>query len=507
MNNQFHKYFISLSFLVFAIALTATAQKTSKVKLIKADELDYDKSLGEKVQRLIGNVILKHDSTYLYCDSAYLYEVTNSFDGYGNVHIKVSDSLNIYSDLLNYDGNSRIAELHHNVRLLESRATLYTEHLWFNRLSQIAWYLTGGKIIDSTNTLTSLKGYFYTDTDEAYFADSVILVNENYIMNSDSMMYNTQNEISFFYGPTTIESDSNFIYCEQGWYDTQNDKSFFRDNAYMITNEQVLKGDSLYFDRNTDFGLAYGNVSLHDTVQNLIIQGNYGEFKKRAGYSFVTDSALAIMIDNNDSLFLHADTLWMQFDSTQNIEFLFAYKHSKFFRKDLQGMCDSLVYKFKDSTIFLYNEPVLWSEENQLTADSIRIALKNNQIDTLALINSSFIISIDDSIRETYNQIKGKTVTGYFKDNTMAKIKVIGNAESIYFIRDELNRLIGINKAVASDMQILLDSNQISSITYIKKPDAHMYPRDELKREDLFLRNFKWITGQRPAKKEDVFYW
>jgi lipopolysaccharide export system protein LptA len=504
---------ISTIIILFSIAAllasgaNLSAQNTTKVKLIKADDLKYDKQLGEKVQRLVGNVILKHDSTYLYCDSAYLYETTNSFDGFGSVRIKVSDSLNVYSDILNYNGNSRIAELHHNVRLEENRATLYTEHLWYNRLTEIAWYTTGGRIIDSTNVLTSKKGYFYTNVNEAYFQDSVKLVNENYIMNSDSMMYNTQNETSYFYGPTTIESDSNFIYCEQGWYDTQNDKSFFKDHAYIITNEQILKGDSLYYDRNTDFGFAYGNVSLVDTVQNLIIGGHYGEFKKKAGYSFVTDSALAVMVDKNDSLFLHADTLWMRFDSSQNIEFLFAYHHSKFYRKDLQGMCDSLVYKFNDSTIFLYKDPVLWSEENQLTADSIRIALKNNQMDSLALLGSSFIISIDDSIRETYNQIRGKTIIAYFKNNQMAKIKVLSNAESIYFVRDDDNRLIGINIAVASDMQILLDSNQISSITYIKMPDAHMYPKDELTEEDLFLRNFKWITGQRPARKEDIFIW
>jgi len=327
-------------------------------------------------------------------------------------------------------------------------------------------------------------------------------------MNTDTMLYNTMTEVSYFYGPTTITSDENFIYCENGWYDTQKDKSLFKENSYIITKEQILKGDSLFYDRETDFGLAYGNVSIKDTVQNMIIEGEYGEFKKKKGFSFVTDSAQAIMINENDSLFLHSDTLWINFDSAQNVENLFGYYKTKFYREDMQGMCDSLVYDFADSTIFLFKEPVLWSDENQLTADSIRLALANNQIDTLALINSAFIISMDDTIhRNTFNQIKGKIMTGYFRENELRRINVTGNSETIYFVREEDGGLIGINKTVSSDMQIFLENNEIMTITYIKDPDAHLYPEKELTKEELFLRNFKWIEDRRPLKKEDIFVW
>ncbi len=484
------------------------SQKSTKVKLVKANDLKYDKRLGKKVQRLIGNVILKQDSTLLFCDSAYLYELTNSFKGFGNVHIKASDSLNIFSDLLDYDGNTKIAELHHNVRLEESRATLYTEHLWYNRQDKIAYYLTGGKIIDSTNQLTSKKGYYYTETREAFFKDSVVLINERYTMESDTMKYQTETEISFFYGHTTIISDENYIYCENGWYDTKNDKSLFKKNAYIITEEQKLSGDSLYYNRQLDYGQAYGNVSLTDTVQDIIIQGQYGEFEKRDGFAFVTDSAVAVLIDKNDSLFLHSDTLWILFDSAQNVEYMLGYYHSKFFRSDMQGMCDSLVYSFRDSTIFLYKSPVLWSDKNQLSADSVHIAMSNNQIDTLALINSCFIISMDDTIRKnTFNQIKGKVMIGYFKDNELVKISVFGNAESVFYVREENGDLIGINKTISSDMNIYLSENEVQSITPIRNVDAHMYPESEAPEEDKQMKGFKWIEDQRPRKKEDIFSW
>jgi lipopolysaccharide export system protein LptA len=482
------------------------AQKPTRVKIIDADHLKFDKRMGENIQRLIGHVILQHDSMYLYCDSAHVNEATNSFKGFGNVRIKSSDTLNIYSDLINYDGNTKIAELHHTVRLIDPSSILTTEHLWYDRENKLAYYTTGGKIVDSTNTLTSTRGYYYTELQEAYFKESVILVNPDYIMLTDTMLYQTETEISTFLGPTTITSEENMIYCENGWYDTQNNKSQFNKNAYFLTEEQKLEGDSLYYDRNLDFGKAYNNVIMSDSVQNMIITGNYGEFKRRNGYSYITDSATAVMIDSRDSLFLHSDTLWVYFDSAQNIEFLYAYYHAKFFRRDMQGQCDSLVYKFADSTIFLYNDPVLWSKENQLTADSIRIAMANNQVDTLALINSAFIISMDDTIsRNTFNQIKGKTMVSYFRNNRMVKVKIYGNAESIFYVREDDGGLMGINKTSSSDMNIYLSDNEIQGIVPIKNVDSHMYPDAEFQEEERKLKNFKWIEGSRPQNKQDIY--
>ncbi|MCD4746915.1 MAG: organic solvent tolerance protein OstA [Bacteroidales bacterium] len=490
---------VLINFLTFFIY----AQQTTKITLVKANDLKYDKRLGENIQRLIGNVILKHDTTYLYCDSAYWNEITNSFDGFGNVHIKVSDTLDIYGDILNYNGNTKIAELHKNVKLIDKRAILTTDILIYDRKTRIAHYFTGGKIVDDENVLTSKIGYYFTDRKEAFFKDSVVLVNPKYIMNSDTLMYNTVNETAFFYGPSTIVSEENYIYCENGWYNTQTDKSQFKKNAYLINNEQTLRGDSLYYDRVRGYGEAYDNVSIIDTVQDMIITGNYGEFLRKKGYAFVTDSALAILTDKNDSLFLHADTLIINFDSTQTAKNLFAYYKAKFFRRNIQGMCDSLVYKLQDSTINLYNEPVLWSNENQLTADSIKIIISNNEIDSMAMFNSSFIISKDDTA--SFNQVKGRNMIGYFKNNELSKIQVTGNCETIYFVREEDGNIIGINKALSANMMIFLLNNDIQTITYIDKPNAVLYPEKDLTQEELFIRGFKWIEDKRPLNKSDIF--
>ncbi|MBM3436991.1 MAG: organic solvent tolerance protein OstA, partial [Bacteroidetes bacterium] len=272
-----NKGFFILIFLTFIFSLHIYSQKPALIEIKKADFLRYDKNLGEKVQRLIGNVILEHDSTLLFCDSAYWHELTNSFEGFGNVHIKASDTLNVYSDFMYYDGNSRIAELKNNVRLVESNATLYTEHLWYDRLKRTAYYLTGGRIIDTANELISRRGYYYTGLKQAYFRDSVVLINKNYTMASDTLKYHTDTEVAWFLGPTLITSDENLIYCEKGWYDTKNDKSQFTLNSYMITRDQKLAGDILYYDRQTGYGRATRNVSVTDTVQDIVIYGQYAE--------------------------------------------------------------------------------------------------------------------------------------------------------------------------------------------------------------------------------------
>ena len=499
--------FLFLLAVLFSIS-GIQGQKPAKIKLLRADDLKYDKALGDKVQRLIGDVILQHDSTVLYCDSAYLYEITNSFKGYGNVRIKASDTLNIYSEYLEYDGNNRIAELKKDVKLVDPRATLFTEHLWYDRQLKMAYYLTGGRIIDTANTLTSKKGYYYTEPQKAYFKNDVVLENEKYTMYTDTMLYYTNTEVSYFLGPTRIVSDENLIYCENGWYDTKTDKSQFNQNAYIYTKEQKLEGDSLFYDRTINFGQAFNNVRMIDTVQDMIITGEFGEFHRGEGFAFVTDSATAIMIDREDSLFMHADTLWIYFDSEENVEFMFAYNKTKFYRHDMQGMCDSLVYKFRDSTIFLYELPVLWSEDSQLTADSITITLSKNRIDTLALMSSAFIISMDDTIsRNTFNQIKGKTMVGHFKENKMVKVNIYGNAESVFYVREEDGPLIGVNATTSSDMNIYLSNNELKVITPIRNVEAHMYPVSELPEEKKRLKNFKWIEDKRPLQKVDIYRW
>ncbi len=493
--------------LVFFICLglSSFAQKKAKIKLVSADKFTKSAAISKDARRLIGNVVFEHDGAMLYCDSAYLYSATNTIDAFSRVHIKASDSLDIYGDLLNYNGNTKLAELTDNVRMVDKQMTLTTNILHYNMETNVGSYFTGGEIVDAQNKLTSRTGYYYTNNKELFFKDSVVLTNPEYKMYSDTLKYNTVSEVAYFFGPTEIISDENIIYCENGWYNTNTDISQYNKNAYLSNDKQTLSGDSLYYDRIKGIGLAFENVEIIDSVENIIVLGNYAEYMEKDGYSIITDSTIAILIAGLDSLFLHSDTLKVVFDSTNTTKFLFAYYKVKLYRFDVQGMCDSLAYCVQDSVMKMFVEPILWSEKNQLTAEYMEMEMKNNKINSMNLYRDALVVEQDDSTN--FNQIKGKNMKGKFADNKLKRIFVKGNAQTIYFVRDEHKKLIGVNKSESTDLTIYLKENEISSMTFLELPSEVLYPKNELSPKELFLQDFKWEKQKRPKDKMDIFRW
>ncbi|MCK9218509.1 MAG: hypothetical protein M0P47_00480 [Bacteroidales bacterium] len=500
------RLFSAFFFLTIFFQFAAVSQETTKIQY-SGNSLRFNKEIGQGVQRIIGNVVMNHDSAFLFCDSAYMNEAENKVTAYGNCRIKLSDTLNLYSDSLHYDGNTKIARAHSNVRLVDNQTILTTDTLVYDRKTQIAQYDYWGKTVNAKNVLVSHHGYYYTDKKEFFFKDKVIMINPDYSMFSDTLKYNTVTEIAYFYGPSHIISKNkeDSIYCENGWYNTRNDIARFHDRAKIYHESSYLTGDSLYYERKMGYGQVFRHAMLIDTIQNILLLGNYGEMWRSKGFAYMTDSAVSIMVDKKDSLFIHSDTVRSTFDTAQNIKNLFFYNKVKFFRGDLQGMSDSLVYHAADSVLLMYKEPVIWSGKNQLTSDSIQMSFRNGHADSLKLYNSAFIILKDDSVR--FNQIKGRNVLAKFRDNDIYKVLVQGNAETIYYVREEDKNLIGINTAVSSDMLIFLEKNEIKSITYITNPDAHLYPEKMLPIQERKLKNFKWLEERRPTKKSDIFIW
>jgi lipopolysaccharide export system protein LptA len=487
------------------LSSNAGAQEVTKVEIQHASFLKYNKSSGRTLQKLIGDVILRQGSTLFYCDSAMMDNSINSFEAVGNVHISYADSVDLYGYYLNYDGNTRIAELDSNVRMVDKRATLYCDHLWYERNQKMAYYNKGGRIVDKENVLTSKTGRYYNETNEFFFKDSVVLTNPDYIMHADTMKYNTSSEIVYIEGPTTIVGQEDFIFSEKGWYDTRNNVTQLTRNNLVSHNEQLLKADTIFYDREHGFGRALRNISMHDTLQDVILRGDIAEFNRKKGYSYITNNALAILIDKKDSLFMHADSMKMLFDSSQQAQTLFAYHHMKFYREDMQGMCDSLIYRVKDSVISLYKNPVIWSGRSQLTSDSIDIFVSHNHVDSIIFYNTGFIISKDSTT--TFNQIKGKQMRGYFRENDLYRIRVLGNAETVYFVREDNGSMIGINKSISSDMVILLKDKKVKDIIYLTQPDATLFPEKELTDEDVVLKGFNWMGEKRPVDKKAIFNW
>ncbi len=491
-----------LCFLLLVFAQETQAQNKTKIELKQAAQLSHDANIGE-MQQIIGNVIFEHDGALMYCDSAWLFDKTNSLEAFGRIKIQINDTVSLFGDHLDYDGNTRIANLNGRVLLKDNKSRLTSEMLIYDRDANTAFYNTGGMLRNEKDTLTSRIGTYNAYTKEVFFKDSVVLRNGSYTINTDTLMFETKTQIANFYSPTYFLSNKNKMYCELGWYNTKTDQSVFQQNAYISNGKQSISGDSLYFDQKINFGLGYKNVVISDSLKNVQFKGNFAEYRQSGGYSYVTDSALAIMVEQIDTFYLHADTLRVLFDTAQNPQRVFAYHHCRFFRTDIQGSCDSLVYLVVDSLINMYYKPMVWSGENQLMADTVVFRLKNRQIDKMYLNSSSFIIASVDSSR--FNQIKGRYMVGDFVLNKLKTVYVDGNAESLYFVMDDYNKLIGINKTESSFMTLEIDSNQVSSILISGNPKAAMSPESKLSFNDLRLRNFNWQIAKRPLSWFDLF--
>ena len=502
---RIQRYFL---FVLILLNLKVFSQEQEKTKILySGNSWEFNKDLYKDGPRILGNVVMNHDSAFLYCDSAYVNEAENKVIAYGNVRIKLSDTLNLYSDSLRYNGNTKIANAYSHVKLIDNQSILTTDTLVYDRNTRIAQYDYWGKIVNDKNSLVSHHGYYYTDKKEFFFKDKVIMMNPDYNMYSDTLMYNTVTEVAYFYGPSHIISKDKVdsIYCENGWYNTQSDVARFRDRARIYHEATFLTGDSMYYERKNGYGQVFRKALMVDTVQHIVLMGNYGEMQRKKGFVFMTDSAVSVLIDKKDSLFMHADTVRATFDTAQEIRQVFCFYKVKFFRHDLQGMCDSLVYLSKDSAMTMYRLPVIWADSNQLSADSIRLTMRNGEADSLKMYSSAFIISKDDT--GSYNQIKGRNVLAKFRDNQLYKINVLGNAQTIYYAREEDRSLIGINMAVSSDMLIFLEKNKLKSITYINSPEAHLVPEKTVPENERKLKNFKWEEKRRPMKKSDIFIW
>lgn len=491
----------------FATGSIYAQEKTKRIQIkrtTKGIRIDED---GTDLFKLIGDVWVQHGDVMMYCDSAYVNKEKNLLDAYNNIRILQGDSMVLTGDTLYYDGNTELARLRGNIKMEDPDMILTTQYLDYNMATETAVYYSGGTITSKKddNVLVSQKGYYHSNTKSFFFKDSVRLTNEDYVIESDTMKYNTESEITWFFGPTTITSDSNLIYCENGWYDTKRNLSEFRDNAYIQTKEQTMKGDSLVYDREKSIGEVFGNVSLLDTVQDFLIKGDYAIHYQRDSISMVTGHAELIQILEEDSLHIHGDTLIAGYDSTGEHRTMQAYYHVKFFKPDLQGMCDSLHYSTLDSTFYMFGRPILWSDENQITADSIHIIQGKEGLDRMYMDRNAFIISKDDTLQ--YNQIKGKDMIGYFKESKLRKVDVIGNGQTIYYARENDTTLLGVNKAICSNLRILIDSNTIQDIFFLNKPEATMTPEHKIIPSEMILDDFLWQVEHRPTSPEEIFEW
>jgi lipopolysaccharide export system protein LptA len=474
-----------------------------KIEIIWTDQMGKDQKLGSDFSRLIGHDTIKHNDVFMFCDSAHVFQNSRRVYAYGKVHLKQGDTLDLYGNYLFYDGAEQKAVITGKVELIDKETHLYTSSAKYDVANKIASYTDSGRITNAKNTLTSIVGFYYAEKKMFHFKDSVKIVNPDYIMTGDTMDYNTESETAYFTGPSEIKGDSIYIYCERGWYDTKKDVSRIWKNALIDNKQQIIKGDSLYYEGKSGYGQAFRNISIADTSNDVLVKGNYAWYNKKPEKFEVTDRAVFIQISKTDSLFLHADTISaVTVTDTAGLSYrlMRAYYGCRIFSKDMQAKCDSLSYSFQDSVIRLYHDPVLWSEENQLTSDSIAIFTKNRQADRMELYNSAFVTSKVDSVR--FNQMKGRTLKGYFRENKLYKINIEGNGESIYYLVDK-EKLIGVTHNSSSSIEIYVDKGKITDLYEYQNPEGKLDP--PLLHPPEKLLGFSWFDIIRPKKVLDIF--
>lgn len=502
--------------LILFLLLTATAgnvqaqesqvKKKRRIELRHADVLEYDEKLGQKARRLIGNVSFAHEGALMWCDSAYLY-ANNSLDAFSNVRINKGDSIRLFCEKLNYQGDTEFAKARKRVRLEDRKMTVISEALDYDMARDHAWYLNNGKVISEGNTLTSRIGYYFSGMEEAFFKDDVKLVNSRYTLWADTLRYNARTEVAFFLGPTRIESKENTVICTSGWYDTELDISQFDKRPTMLSSDQSITGDSIFYSKNHGFGLALGNVEVADTSENVLLTGHRAKYFEKGSVVLMTDTALMAQNMDGDTLYLHGDTLLSIIDTLIDRRILFAFHRVKFFKSDMQGKCDSLVYSYVDSTIRLYDDPIIWSEENQLTSDSTWIQMRNGKVDLLFMKQNAMIVSEADSALRYYDQIKGREMVGHFADSRLYRVDVDGDGETVYYGSEEGTEAESVNRAKSSRLYIIITNNKVEKITFLSDPVATLYPIKDVTPEEMRLEGFRWRHDERPLSREDVFIW
>ncbi|MDL2227269.1 hypothetical protein LJC25_01830 [Bacteroidales bacterium OttesenSCG-928-K03] len=476
---------------------TDDEKKPTLIQLIQADVANNHRSTNNQI--LIGNVIFKHDEAFLYCDSAYLNKSRNDLEAFGKVHVIESDTINLYGKHLIYNGNTKLAEISREVLLTDPTTNLRTEILFYDRAKQVAYYNTGATIINSDKTLVSKRGIYNLDNKDFDFFIDVVITDPEYVLEADTVFYNSNTEIARTISKTIIHNGENTIYCEKGIYDSKVKKSFLKTNVEIHYNEYIVFCDSAYYNESIEYAEAYKDVITIDTANNVKSWSEYLEYNKIGEYAFISEDAVARAVNEGDTIFLFADTLFAKFNNeTETIDKAFAYNNTKIFSNDYQSACDSLVYYHSDSIAVLYNSPALWSGNNQITGDSITFIVKNETLEKITATPNGFIIS-EDSLG-AYNQIKGKLIDLFFENNKLDNVFVNGNSEILYFLREDDGTMIGPYYIISSDSRIFFNENEISKLINLSNPKSELTPEEKSVKEKEILTGFKNKFDEIPEK-------
>lgn len=519
--------FLYIILLIFSLTCTSTfaqQRKTIEIKVAGFGEKNEEKFPGAQILTRddAAQIHIYHDGIDMWCDQAIFYGKEDFVEAYGNVLMKQGDSIQMVAKYAEYSGKTQLAYVKGEVVLTEPSSTLTTDILYFDRAKQEAFYNENGKVVrDSSGTITSTVGRYYMTTKKYRFLNMVKLVNPEYILTTNQLDFYSESGYAYMYGPSKIVGETSTIYCERGFYNTNNDTGYFNKNSQIDYENRKVEGDSLYFDRNRNFASASNNIKITDTINRSIIKGHYAEVFRAKDSTFITKRALAITVQENDSIYMHADTLMVTGKAENRITR--AFRNAKIFKSDMSGKADSVHVDHKSGLTRLINiskkastddaftkkrKPILWNLKNQMTGDTIHLKSnpKTEKLDSLIVFDDAFLISKDTLSEDGYSQIKGKKLFGVFdSENQLKLINIDKNAESIIYSRNENNELIGIDKAKSANIEITFEDSEINIYKRLNQTEAKMYPEADFPEEEKKLKNFDWREEERPKSVEELF--
>lgn len=481
------------------------AQTPKNIVVEFADDFDRNQQEIPDGTLLTGNVRISHDGAIITCNKAYFFEKENYAKLFGNVQIVQGDTLYLNSKYAEYSGNEKKAFATGSPVLHSPDMTLTTDTINFDRNSQQAFYNSFGRIVNKENTLTSNAGRYYATEKKFQFLSAVTITNPKYKIKSNHVDYYNNSGHAYLFGPSTITSEKNFIYTEKGFYDSKKNVGHFLRKSYIKYDDRLIEGDSIFYNRNSEFASATRNVKITDTINKGIVKGHYGEVYKLKDSLMMTGRAVAINLVENDSVYIHGKKLMVT--GKKGNQIIRAFNNARFFKSNMSGKCDSIHSSTKKALTELIGRPVVWNEENQLTGDVIHLIgdNKTEKIDSLKVINNAFIIS-RDSLGTGYNQAKGLNMYGKFKDNKLDYIDLVKNTEAVFYIYDDDDKtLIGIEKKISSSINITFEDNKFNVITSLKNVESQMYPEKDLPENARNLRGFNWRGDEIIRTKEDIF--
>ncbi|WP_428225476.1 OstA-like protein [Flavobacterium sp.] len=484
---------------------TVTVNNGKQIIIEGADFLDKSEAEIPGAIVFTGNVRIIHQGVRMSCNKAYHFPKQNYVKAFGNVNLVQGDTLTMSSRYAEYNGNTKFAFATGNVVMQDPKMTVTTDTINFDRNTQEAYYNTYGTIRDAENTLTSKSARYKLNEKKFEFRTAVTVNNPTHTIRTNHLDYYTNSGHAYVFGPSTIASANNTIHTTNGFYDTKKDEGKLQRGSKIKYRDRIIEGEDLYYDRKNDFARARNNVKVTDTINKTVIRGHYAEVYKKKDSMFITKKALVSGLFEKDSVWFHAKRIIVTGKTKNRI--IRGYNNARFFKKDMSGKCDSIHFNEKRGLTQMIGNPIFWNGKRQLTGDVMHIISDTvaKKVDSLKVLNNAFIIS-KDTIGDGFNQVKGVNLYGKFKDNRLKEVDLIKNTEVIYYMRNDKQELIGINKNVSSKINMLMgEGNAIDSVTFFTKPDGEIYPEDELPENARKLRGFVWREDEQILKLEDIF--